>query len=350
MPSLRSLILADLQCFDLNLIDEENHIEDGPVSFDVTTSDFQVNESDSFYSLIEDRKETLNDRIAREIQAEPLIEDQVLLVQAEPLIEDREPLIEDREPLIEDGGSQAEPASEDFVDTPKKPYAKKTKAINLTEQWIFHPAYNRFEKIEKELCRNLKTASYFKIPADDQIDRVHDFMVWLIEVDHLRTQLEKDKDIVIGAIWHHFTQWLVRLGHKMGKDILSREKEGARTQAQLIKRSEGVEQVFEAPTVARQVRNEGGEVIDMFDENQVDDFDFTIREKALNQKVFECLKLKFPNQYEFYNQLFLDKLYQKYPSVVEWSQAIDIPERVLRHHLDRMTKKLQSFGRELFLS
>jgi transcriptional regulator of aromatic amino acid metabolism len=175
-------------------------------------------------------------------------------------------------------------------------------------------------------------------------------MVWMVEVDHLRSQVEQDKNIQIGAVWHHFTQWLVRLSHKQGRDALSREKEGSRTQAQLAKRSLGVEPVFEAPVVARQVKNEEGQVLDMFDENQVEDFDLTIREKQLNEKVLGCLKQKFPDEYEFYNRLYLDKLYQKYPSVTAWSKAIDMPERRLRLHLDKMTRKLQSFGRDLFLS
>lgn len=315
MLSLRSLILSDLHCFDLNLIDDEVHNDNETV----TTKVVEVqSDDDEFYSMVEQRKANLNERLSQEIQSDDVPSGQVQQVQ----------------------------------EVSEKPrYLKKvTEDINLTEQWIFHPAYHRYEKIEKELCKNLRTATYFKIPLDDHLDRVRDFMVWMVEVDHLRSQLQQDKDIQVGAVWHHFTQWLVRLSHKQGKDALSREKEGSRTQAQLAKRNLGIEQVFEAPVVARQVKNDEGDVLDMFNEHQVEDFDLTIREKQLNQKVLECLKLKFPDEYEFYNQLYLDKLYQKYPSVTAWSKAIDIPERRLRFYLERMTKKLQSFGRDLFLS
>jgi len=312
MLSLRSLILSDLNCFDLNLLDDE-------ISNDEKET-VQIEQSqdsdDEFYSMIEQRKANLNERLSQEIQSDDI------------------PATHHKEVVSE-----------------KPRFTKKVvEDINLTEQWIFHPAYHRYEKIEKELCKNLRTATYFKIPLDDQLDRVRDFMVWMVEVDHLRSQLEQDKDIQIGAVWHHFTQWLVRLSHKQGKDALSREKEGSRTQAQLAKRNLGIEPVFEAPIVARQVKNDEGQVLDMFDEHQVDDFDLTIREKQLNEKVLECLKTKFPDEYEFYNQLYLDKLYQKYPSVSAWSKAIDMPERRLRFHLEKMTKKLQSFGRDLFLS
>lgn len=317
MLSLRSLILSDLHCFDLNLIDDEVQNDNETV---ITKVEVQ-SDDDEFYSMIEQRKAILNERLSQEIQSDDVPSEQVQQVQ-----------------------------QREVISTEKPSYTKKTDLVNLTEQWIFHPAYHRYEKIEKELCKNLRTATYFKIPLDDHLDRVRDFMVWMVEVDHLRSQLQQDKDIQVGAVWYHFTQWLVRLSHKQGKDALSREKEGSRTQAQLAKRNLGIEQVFEAPVVAREVKNDDGDVLDMFNEHQVEDFDLTIREKQLNQKVLECLKLKFPDEYEFYNQLYLDKLYQKYPSVSAWSKAIDMPERRLRLYLERMTKKLQSFGRDLFLS
>lgn len=264
---------------------------------------------DHYYSLIEARKNALLERI----------EEEMMPKKEEPIVKAR----------------------------PK--FTKKVNDVNLTEQWIFHPAHNRFEKLQIELTKNLKNATYFKIAVADHVDRVRDFMVWMVEVDHLRPVLEKENTIKVGAIWHHFTQWLIRLGHKAGKDALSREKEGARTQAQLMKRSLGIEQVFEAKVVAKEIKDETGEVLDMFNEEE-EDFDLSIREKYLNEKVLECLKMKFPDGYEFYNQLYLDKLYQTYPSVTVWSKSIGIPERQLRFHLEKMTKKLQSFGKNLFLS
>jgi len=324
MLSLRNLILSDLQCFDLNLLDDEIHNDEKesvqiekPQVNDLQIEEKQLRDDDEFYLMIEQRKANLNERLSQEIQSSKCDQVQVKTVQEEK---------------------------------PRERYTKKVSNVNLTEQWVFHPAFNRYEKIEKELCKNLRSSTHFKIPLDDQLDRVRDFMVSMVEVDHLRSQLEQDKDIQIGALWHHFTQWLVRLSHKHGKDALYREKEGSRTQAQIAKRNLGIEQVFEAPVVARQVKNDEGQVLDMFDEHQIDDFDLTIREKQLNQKVLECLKAKFPEEYEFYNQLYLDKLYEKYPSVTAWSKAIDMPERKLRCHLEKMTRKLQSFGRDLFLS
>ena len=317
MLSLRNLILSDLNCFDLNLLDDEIYNDEKET---VQIEQSQVSDDDEFYSMIEQRKANLNEKLSQEIESQEIQSD-------------------DKEVII----------SKEVV-SEKPRYTKKVQEVNLTEQWIFHPAFNRFEKIETELIKNLRTATYYKIPLCDQVDRVRDFMVWMVEIDHLRSELEKENNIKVGAVWYHFTQWLVRFGHKQGKDALSREKEGSRTQAQLAKRSLGIEPVFEAPVVARQVKNDDGQVLDMFNEHQEEDFDLTIREKQLNQKVLECLKVKFPDEYEFYNQLYLDKLYQKYPSVSAWSKAIDMPERRLRLYLERMTKKLQSFGRDLFLS
>jgi len=334
MLSLRSLILNDLQCFDLNL-----------------NSDDDYHEEDLF---VEPKHNDANSDIELTIT-------QTDVEFSQPELSLEEPEVALEEPSLEEGSSEQEPVQEEPVqeepvqeepvqeEKKQKKYTKK-KEVNLTEQWVFHPAYNRYENIVKEMSKNLKASTYFKIPEDDQLDRVLDFMVSMIETDHLRPELEKENTIKVGAVWHHFTQWLVRFSHKQGKDVLSREKEGSRTQSQLVKRSLGLEEVFEPPVVARQVKNEDGDVLDLYDEYQSEDFDFSIREKTLNEKVLACLKIKFPDEYEFYNQLYLDKFYQKYPSVSAWSKAIDMPASKLRQHLDRMTKKLQSFGRDLFLS
>ena len=81
MLSLRSLILSDLHCFDLNLIDDEVHNDNETV----TTKVVEVqSDDDEFYSMVEQRKANLNERLSQEIQSDDVPSEQVQQVSEKP--------------------------------------------------------------------------------------------------------------------------------------------------------------------------------------------------------------------------------------------------------------------------
>lgn len=237
--------------------------------------------------------------------------------------------IEESKPVLEQESKQEEPE------------------INWTKEWLLDPKFDRYEKLQDIIFKNLRSSTKIKVPYDEHLDFSKNFMVWLIDTDHFSSTLKQGKKINSGAVWFHFTQWVVRYHHKEGKDALSREKLGARTQAQIMKRKNGEEQVFQSAKIAVQVKDEDGNVLDMYDDDQ-EDPTIDIRTYEIKNKVHSILRTKFPDESEFYIQLFNDKYDEKYSSVVEWAKAINIPERNLRNHLSKMVSKLQSMGKDAF--
>jgi len=396
MLSLKSLILSELSCFNRNL--EED------------TKQTQEPNQEDFYLLIERNKTNLINKMNQEeqvliveepvkeepvkeepVKEEPVKEELVLIVESineepviiidepllsinesineeEPLSRIDDPIIVDEEPLneeplsinenelvndqdeLEDELVNDQNELEDELVNEEPLSIDEEEKINHTKQWLFHPAFDRYEKIQKEFCKNLTTYTSFKIKQCDHLDKVSDFLIWMVESDCLKSEILKGREPNLGAIWHFFTQWMIRSSLKQGQDVLLRELEGARTQAETQKKSLGLEEkIFEAPIVARQVKNENGTVLDMFLDDQ-EDIDMYLREETLNNNVLRCLRSKFPNDYEFYHQLFLDKLNDTYPNSATWSKSLNMTERQLLSHLALMTKKLRSFGRDAFIS
>lgn len=344
MLSLKSLILSELSCF--NALMEENIVEKQPLEeIQVEEENTQIVD-DEFLSLIEDRKIELISKLSQEEDFYALVEERKTALLNKLSFEEEPNLLleEETSNLLEEETSNLleEPAIENLiVEEPK---------INYTEQWLYHPSYDRYEKIILEFCRNLTTYTGFRIKPDDHYDKVADFLLWMVDTDCLKSEILKGKEPNLGAIWHFFTHWVIRTSFKQGQDVLTRELDGARTQAETQKKTLGLkEKVFEAPVLARQVKDSEGDVLDMYSEDQ-EDPSLLLREEFLNDRVLKFLKIKFPNDYGFYHQLFLDKLHETYPDVISWSASLNLNERQLIHHITLMNKKLRSFGRDAFIS
>ncbi len=246
--------------------------------------------------------------------------------------------------------TKQEPKVYTSVEPKQFSFRKKTEDnVNLTSQYLLDVRHDRYESFVQILLRGLKTnGKAYKIPEHKQEDQVRNFMVFMIDTDHLRSRLQKGESISSNAVWYHFTQWLTRDKYQKGQDALDRMS-GARTQAQVMKKNQtGADPVFQSAEIVTQLKNESGGVVDLYDatKDHITDFDTSIKISQIKEKIHKKLRAEFSEESAFYVKLFEDHSEQTYDSYEDWATSLNLTSKDLKKHISRMKYALQKMDKD----
>jgi hypothetical protein len=235
------------------------------------------------------------------------------------------------------------------------------KMRNATENWLFDPNSNNYERLFKRASMYTK----FNCTKEDMQDHIQQYILDdLIEKDILAPKIEAGQKINHNAIFHMFIQYIQRKTMKNGQDPIMRAK-GARTQAEILKvkaYKEGRRKEYAPSHDPKHMSDSGYEIVnvvykydtetghtqgepDYYVQNRTDD----LEEQSENAHMKKLLLDRFgEDQVEMYYSLWLELRYEEYSSKRKWAESRQVTERILKKQVEKVkcvfSSNLEDFG------